>query len=170
MLVVAPPPGQAEGPGEIELKNERKILVTGSAGFIGYHVSRALVERWGATVVVGLDNFNDYYDVQLKRDRANELIKLGVRQYRGDVCDVTLLSHLFSEYKFTDVIHLAAQAGVRHSLERPLSFIQANVQCFLTLLDTLTHQKVRHTANDLNHLSLQPMAEPISLECNNIGN
>ena len=119
----------------------RSILVTGSAGFIGYHISRALVEQWGATVV-GLDNFNDYYDVQLKLDRTNELIKVGVLPYRGDVCDSTLLSYLFSKYKFTDVVHLAAQAGVRHSLEKPLNFIQANIQCFLTLLDTLIHHKV----------------------------
>ena len=125
---------------------ERTVLVTGSAGFIGYHVSRALVERWGATVV-GLDNFNDYYDVQLKKDRTNDLIRAGVRVYRGDVCDSTLLSHLFSKYQFTDVVHLAAQAGVRHSLEQPVNYIQANVQCFLALLDTLTHQEVGHMAN-----------------------
>ena len=125
---------------------QRMVLVTGSAGFIGYHVSHALVERWGATVV-GLDNFNDYYDVQLKKDRTNKLIRAGVRVYRGDVCDSTLLSHLFSKYGFTDVVHLAAQAGVRHSLEQPINYIEANVQCFLTLLDTITHQKVSHMAN-----------------------
>lgn len=141
--------------------NARKVLVTGSAGFIGYHVSRALVEQWGATVV-GLDNFNDYYDVQLKKDRTNELIKLGVRQYRGDVCDSTLLSHLFSKYEFTDVVHLAAQAGVRHSLKEPLSFVQANVQCFLTLLDELARQKVCHTATHANHVPIQPMDWPIT--------
>ena len=127
---------------------ERVVLVTGSAGFIGHHVSRALVEQWRATVV-GLDNFNDYYDVQLKRDRTNELIRAGVRVYRGDVCDSTLLSHLFSKYQFTDVIHLAAQAGVRHSLEQPVNYIQANVQCFLTLLDTITHQKVNSRTVDV---------------------
>ena len=125
-------------------KSLRRILVTGSAGFIGYHVSKALTQHWGSTVI-GLDNFNTYYDVQLKRDRANELIKLGVRQYRGDVCDSTLLSHLFSKYQFTDVVHLAAQAGVRHSLEQPLSFVQSNVECFLTLLEAVADQKVCHT-------------------------
>ena len=114
------------------------------------------MEQWGATVV-GLDNFNNYYDVQLKRDRANELIKIGVRQYRGDVCDSTLLSHLFSKYKFTDVVHLAAQAGVRHSLEEPLSYMQANVHCFLTLLDHLANQKVCLTATRTNRVPLQPM-------------
>ena len=121
---------------------QRLILVTGSAGFIGYHVSRALVEQSGASTVVGLDNFNDYYDIQLKKDRTNELIRAGVQVYRGDVCDSTLLSHLFSKYRFTDIVHLAAQAGVRHSLKQPVNYIQANVQCFLTLLDTITHHKV----------------------------
>lgn len=116
--------------------------MTGSAGFIGYHVSRALTEQWGA-MVVGLDNFNGYYDVQLKMDRTTELIKLGVHVYRGDVCDSTLLVHLLSKYKFTDIVHLAAQAGVRHSLSQPASFVEANVRCFLTLLDTITHQKVQ---------------------------
>ena len=134
-----PPP---EFPAPLE-DAQRLVLVTGSAGFIGYHVSRALVEQWGATTtVVGLDNFNDYYDVQLKKDRTNELIRAGVRVYRGDVCDSTLLSHLFSKYHFTDIVHLAAQAGVRHSLKQPVNYIQANVQCFLTLLDTITHNKV----------------------------
>ena len=142
--------------------DQRTILVTGSAGFIGYHVSRALVEQWGATVV-GLDNFNDYYDVQLKKDRTNELIRIGVLPYRGDVCDSTLLSHLFSKYQFTDVVHLAAQAGVRHSLEQPVNYIQANVQCFLTLLDIPTHQKVSHTAKEYpNHSAPPPTPVPPS--------
>ena len=143
-------------------KSLRNILVTGSAGFIGYHVCRALTEQWKATVV-GLDNFNDYYNVQLKEDRTSELIKLGVQVYRGDVCDSTLLSHLFSKYEFTDVVHLAAQAGVRHSLDQPLTFVHANVRCFLTLLDALTHQKVCHTANCLIAHYSQPMADPTFL-------
>jgi hypothetical protein len=151
----------AELPAPLE-DAQRLVLVTGSAGFIGYHVSRALVEQWGATTtVVGLDNFNDYYDVQLKKDRTNELIRAGVRVYRGDVCDSALLSHLFSKYRFTDVVHLAAQAGVRHSLKQPVDYIQANVQCFLTLLDTITHQKVSSHMGNIHYTSLiQPSPPP----------
>ncbi len=123
--------------------SQRVVLVTGAAGFIGYHVSRALVDNWKATVV-GLDLFTDYYDPQLKHDRANELIKIGVTIHRGDVCDTQLLLHLFERYQFTDVIHLAAQAGVRHSLKDPVSYVRNNIQCFQVLLDTLKQFNVSH--------------------------
>ncbi len=116
--------------------SQRVVLVTGAAGFIGYHISRALAEDWKATVV-GLDLFTDYYDTQLKHDRADELIKIGVTLYRGDVCDAQLLLHLFEEHHFTDVVHLAAQAGVRHSLNDPVSYVHNNIGCFEVLLETL---------------------------------
>lgn len=121
--------------------NKRVVLVTGAAGFVGYHVSRYLIDQWDADVI-GLDSFTDYYDVQLKRDRSNELIKAGVILYRGDVCDRVLLSYLFQQYNFTDVVHMAAQAGVRHSLDQPSTYAHTNIQCFLTLLDTLREFKV----------------------------
>ena len=92
--------------------------------------------------MVGLDLFTDYYDPQLKRDRARELIKEGVTLYEGDVCNAQLLLHLFNKYHFTDVVHLAAQAGVRHSLRNPTSFIYNNVGCFQVLLDALRHFNV----------------------------
>lgn len=116
--------------------SERIILVTGAAGFIGYHISRALINQWGANVI-GLDSYTQYYDVQLKRDRSNELIKTGATLYRGDVCDRVLLSYLFKRYNFTDVVHMAAQAGIRHSLDQPTTYAHINIQCFLALLDTL---------------------------------
>lgn len=116
--------------------------MTGAAGFIGYHISRALVEDWKATVV-GLDLFTDYYDTQLKYDRADELIKIGVTLYRGDVCDGQLLQHLFERYQFTDVVHMAAQAGVRHSLNDPVSYVHNNIGCFEMLLETLKKFNVR---------------------------
>lgn len=129
------PNSQGRGP-----KNEWRILVTGSAGFIGYHISHTLVEQWGSTVV-GVDSYTDYYDVQLKLDRTYELMKLGVRTYRGDLCDQTMLSYLFDKYEFTHVVHMAAQAGVRHSLEKPLEYTRNNVKCFLTLLDVMKNHK-----------------------------
>ena len=115
--------------------------MTGAAGFIGYHVSLALVREWGARVV-GLDLFTDYYDVQLKKDRGSELVKVGVELCRGDVCDRVFLEYLFAKFNFTFVVHLAAQAGVRHSMQDPVSYVRNNVQCFLTLLQVLRGQKV----------------------------
>lgn len=119
--------------------------MTGAAGFVGYHVSRALLDQWGATVV-GLDLFTDYYDVQLKYDRSNELIKAGAILYRGDVCDGLLLSHLFQKYNFTDVVHMAAQAGIRHSLNEPVTYAHTNIQCYLTLMDILRDHTVSTTS------------------------
>ena len=117
------------------------MLVTGAAGFIGYHVSRTLAEEWGANVV-GLDSFTEYYDLQLKRDRVKELIKTGVHFYRGDVCDQKLLEFLFDKFKFTSVIHLAAQAGVRKSLKEPVYYVKNNVRCYLVLLEVIKDHKV----------------------------
>ena len=115
------------------------VLVTGAAGFIGFHVSVALVTQWRASVV-GIDTFTPYYDVQLKKDRADELVKAGVSMYRGDVCDKTLLQFLFRKYNFSHVVHMAAQAGVRHSMESPQQYLN-NINCFLSLLEVVrVHQ------------------------------
>ena len=93
-------------------------------------------------MVVGLDIFSPYYDVRLKRDRASKLVELGVHMYQADLCHREFLMHLFAKYGFTHVVHMAAQAGVRHSLEEPAAYIRANVQCFTTLLDVLAEHKV----------------------------
>lgn len=123
--------------------SQRAVLVTGAAGFIGFHIAQKLVLQWGpSVVVVGVDVFSDYYDVQLKRDRASELLRHGVKLYQADVCNRPFLSHLFTKYNFTDVVHMAAQAGVRHSLKDPTAYVRANVQCFLALLDILKESKV----------------------------
>jgi UDP-glucuronate 4-epimerase len=117
--------------------DNRVVLVTGAAGFIGFHVSKQLVGEEDISQVVGLDSFNAYYDVQLKKDRASHLFNMGVKVYRGDVCDSQLLHHLFIKYNFTDVVHMAAQAGVRYSLEDPQAYVSANYECFISLLDLL---------------------------------
>ncbi|HJP83313.1 MAG TPA: NAD-dependent epimerase [Fimbriimonadaceae bacterium] len=115
-----------------------KILVTGAAGFIGFHVSRKLAEL--GYEVVGLDNLNDYYDPSLKKDRLNLLTEFANFQFqRGDVADV-------SDYGsgFDAAIHLAAQAGVRYSIENPGIYIQSNIVGTANLLEWARHAELKH--------------------------
>ena len=123
-----------------------KILVTGAAGFIGYHVSEALIRRGDA--VVGADNLNDYYDVTLKQARLARLSeRKGFAFNQVDISDKDGIERLFAEHPdITGVIHLAAQAGVRYSLVNPYAYIQANVLGHTTLLDC-----ARHKLKDLVH-------------------
>lgn len=109
------------------------MLVTGAAGFVGSHVSLALKKRGDG--VVGLDNFNDYYPVELKRARAANLHQAGVFIAEGDLNDQRLLAKLFDVVHFTHVLHLAAQAGVRYAVKNPLAYVHSNVGGFVTLLE-----------------------------------
>ncbi|KAL1523907.1 hypothetical protein AB1Y20_018826 [Prymnesium parvum] len=114
----------------------RVVLVTGAAGFVGFHTALQLHAEGDA--VVGLDNFNSYYDVRLKRLRAALLHRAGMRTLvEGDVCDAELLRTILREGRVSHVIHLAAQAGVRYSLKKPLAYVEANVRCFVTLLEAV---------------------------------
>jgi UDP-glucuronate 4-epimerase len=114
------------------------ILVTGTAGFIGMHLAQALLREGHR--VVGLDNFNDYYPVSLKRDRHATLTsRPGYLGVEGDVCDYALLTRLFREHRFDVVCHLAAQAGVRYSLTHPFTYQKANLEGFLSLLEACRH-------------------------------
>ena len=120
-----------------------KILVTGAAGFIGFHTARKLLAR--GDEVVGLDNLNDYYDVALKRARLDALEKeRGFRFVRLDLADEAGMAELFAREKFPRVIHLAAQAGVRHSLKDPHSYVRSNVTGTLTVLEGCRHHGVEH--------------------------
>lgn len=120
-----------------------KILVTGAAGFVGYFTARQLLERGEA--VVGLDNFNDYYDVRLKEARAALLDEFpGFRMERIDLADRANIEELFSREKFDKVVHLAAQAGVRYSLENPHSYINSNIVGTLHILEGCRHHGVEH--------------------------
>jgi UDP-glucuronate 4-epimerase len=114
--------------------NKYTFLVTGSAGFIGFHVARALLAQ-GARVV-GLDNFNDYYDPALKRDRDLELQKFaGFVPVAADLADLPALKEIFDRYRPEKICHLAAQAGVRYSLINPFAYQKSNLEGFLNLLE-----------------------------------
>jgi UDP-glucuronate 4-epimerase len=120
-----------------------KILVTGAAGFIGYHVSESLLRR--GDEVIGLDNLNDYYDVSLKEARLARLTpQAGFSFVRGDIADRQTVEHLFSERKPQRVVHLAAQAGVRYSLTNPHAYTESNITGFLNILEACRHNDVEH--------------------------
>jgi UDP-glucuronate 4-epimerase len=120
-----------------------KILVTGAAGFIGFHTARKLLDR--GDTVVGLDNFNDYYDVALKEGRAEMLADYDkFKLVRIDLADRSAMEALFAEEKFDKVINLAAQAGVRYSIENPHSYIDSNIVGFMNILEGCRHNDVKH--------------------------
>jgi len=122
-----------------------KILVTGAAGFIGMTASLRLLER--GDEVVGLDNLNDYYDVQLKRDRLARLQPHpAFRFVQLDVADRPGIEQLFAAEKFDRVIHLAAQAGVRYSLQNPHAYVDSNIVGFVNILEGCRHNQVQHLA------------------------
>jgi UDP-glucuronate 4-epimerase len=118
-----------------------KILVTGSAGFIGFHLTGALLDDGHA--VVGYDSFSDYYSVRLKRDRHARLEKrAGYVGTEADLCDGARLMACFAEQRFDAVCHLAAQPGVRYSLDHPLAYQKANLEGFLNVLEACRHHGV----------------------------
>jgi UDP-glucuronate 4-epimerase len=135
-----------------------KILVTGAAGFIGYHIARALLER--GHEVVDIDNINSYYDVKLKYARLHEtgILEKEIKPYQYiqsslfrfcrfmklDLTDKEHLNSLFERENFTHVVHLAAQAGVRYSLENPYAYIDSNIVGFVNLLEACRRYKVEH--------------------------
>lgn len=120
-----------------------KILVTGAAGFIGMHTSRRLLDR--GDTVVGIDNLNDYYDPGLKQARLDSLVPMpGFRFERIDVADRAAIEQLFSTEGFDRVIHLAAQAGVRYSLQNPQAYGESNLTGFLNILEACRHHKTGH--------------------------
>ena len=120
-----------------------KILVTGAAGFIGFHVSQLLCGR--GDEVVGIDNLNDYYEVSLKEARLAQLEPLNnFRFIKLDIADRDGLARLFETEKFDRVVHLAAQAGVRYSIENPHAYADSNLVGFLNILEGCRHNKIEH--------------------------
>jgi UDP-glucuronate 4-epimerase len=120
-----------------------KILVTGAAGFIGMHTCLRLLAR--GDQVVGLDNLNDYYDVQLKEDRLKQLqVFDNFSMTRINLADNAAVAQLFAQEQFQRVINLAAQPGVRYSLKNPHAYIQSNIVGFTNVLEGCRHSKVEH--------------------------
>jgi len=125
------------------MDQNKTILVTGSAGFIGFHLSKELLERGYA--VIGVDNLNPYYDVNLKRARLEILSPYEkFRFYEADIQNLGALKAIFSEHRITRICNLAAQAGVRHSLKDPFSYQKSNLEGFLNLLELARGYRVQN--------------------------
>lgn len=119
-----------------------KIIITGSVGFIGYHLSSRLLKE--GFQVIGIDNVNDYYSVQLKEDRLKMLATKDFSFYRIDLENLNAINDVFESHQPTVVINLAAQAGVRYSLENPHTYINSNIVGFTNILEACRHHKVEH--------------------------
>ncbi len=151
----------------------KRVLVTGAAGFIGSHVSHYLLDR--GDTVIGLDNLNDYYDVNLKLSRLERLkVKDDFSFHKLDVADKEGIAKLFADEQFDAVVHLAAQAGVRYSIENPHAYMDANIIGHLNILEGCRHHKVDHlvyasSSSVYGANTLQPFSEhhnvdhPVSL-------
>lgn len=120
-----------------------KVLVTGCAGFIGMHVSKRLLGR--GDTVTGIDNLSDYYDVRLKQARLDQLAAVGGFDFQHlDLADSAALQSLFAHNAFDGVVHLAAQPGVRYSLQNPQAYVSSNLTGFVNLLEGCRHAAVKH--------------------------
>ena len=120
-----------------------KILITGAAGFIGYHLCKQLSSK--SVHIIGIDCINSYYSTQLKKDRLAQLESIDNFHFiKMDICDKPALDKLFEEEKFDVVINLAAQAGVRYSIEQPYKYIDSNLIGFINILEAVRHNPVKH--------------------------
>ena len=120
-----------------------KILITGTAGFIGYHTAERLLNE--GHKILGIDNLNDYYSKELKRDRLNNLIKHTDYAHKEiNISDSNKLSKAFKEFKPEKVIHLAAQAGVLYSIENPMAYVESNLVGFTNILEACRYENIKH--------------------------
>jgi UDP-glucuronate 4-epimerase len=126
-----------------DMMSDQTILVTGAAGFIGFHVARQLLAQ--GRDVVGFDNLNNYYDPALKRARLDILRETPRFTFvQNDLADRTAMAALFAKYRFVVVIHLAAQAGVRYSIDHPHAYVDANLEGFANVLEGCRHNQCHH--------------------------
>ena len=135
---------------KIKLIN-RTILITGSSGFIGANLVQSLIKQGVPMTVIGLDNVNDYYDVSLKEYRLHQIEELARKNpqinwrfVRGSIADKALVDSLFEEYRFDIVVNLAAQAGVRYSIDHPDVYMESNVIGFYNILEACRRYPVKH--------------------------
>ena len=122
----------------------KKILITGCAGFIGFHLTKFYLSK--NYTIVGIDNINNYYDQKLKKDRVKLLNKLGKKNfkfYKQNLINKNALEKIFKRHKIRDIFHLAAQAGVRHSLKKPDEYITNNINTFLNILEISKKYKIK---------------------------
>lgn len=131
--------------------NGKTVLVTGAAGFIGSNLVKALLNSVSSVTVIGLDNMNDYYDVSLKEFRLHEIKTLAAAKaeshwqfIRGNIADKALVDSLFEQHNFDVVVNLAAQAGVRYSIDHPDTYIESNIIGFYNILEACRHFPVEH--------------------------
>tara|TARA_B110000444_G_scaffold90697_1_gene85678 strand:- start:17716 stop:18714 length:999 start_codon:yes stop_codon:yes gene_type:complete len=149
------------------------VLVTGCAGFIGYHLCELLIKE--NIKVIGIDSVNDYYDVNIKKSRLDNLSKLAVSNkaeyvfIKIDLCESNFIKKIFDKNKIDYVVHLAAQAGVRHSIENPMVYVKSNVEGFTNVLEACKKYKIKHliyasTSSVYGSETNMPLSE--ELECN----
>ena len=125
--------------------DNKTILVTGSSGFIGYFLCKRLLEDFKNIKLVGIDNMNDYYDVRIKEERLNDLKKYSNYEFiRGNIADKNLIDKTFEKYKPNIVISLAAQAGVRYSIDHPDIYIESNIIGFYNILEGCRNNEIEH--------------------------
>ena len=126
--------------------NNKVVLVTGAAGFIGANLVKRLLNDFENIKVIGIDSITDYYDVRLKYERLEELATYGERFIfiKGNIADKSAIDNLFAEYQPQVVVNLAAQAGVRYSITNPDAYIESNLIGFYNILEACRHNEVEH--------------------------
>lgn len=127
----------------MKIDSNTKILITGCAGFIGYHLAKNLLQK--NITIIGIDNLNPYYSISLKKDRLSELYNYSNFQFvNGDISDKECLESIFTNNTIDIVVNLAAQAGVRYSIENPDSYIASNIIGFYNILECCRHYSAKH--------------------------